>query len=119
MLAQTRNGKQILNLKEKSKAKACVIVHGDHLACISENRKLLIFAISEIPKMARGKGVKLQKFKDGGLSDVKSVNLIEGMSWLDPAGRTRIEHNLSEWVGRRATSGRMAPRGFPKNNQFN
>ena len=119
LLAQTRNGKQILNLKEKSKAKACVIVHGDHLACISENRKLLIFAISEIPKMARGKGVKLQKFKDGGLSDVKSINLAEGMSWLDPAGRTRIEHNLSEWVGRRATSGRMAPRGFPKNNRFN
>ena len=119
LLAQTRNGKQILNLKEKSKAKACSIVHGDHLACISENRKLLIFAISEIPKMARGKGVKLQKFKDGGLSDVKSVNLAEGMSWLDPAGRTRIEHNLSEWVGRRATSGRMAPRGFPKNNRFN
>ena len=119
LLAQTRNGKQILNLKEKSKAKACSTVHGDHLACISENRKLLIFAISEIPKMARGKGVKLQKFKDGGLSDVKSVNLAEGMSWLDPAGRTRIEHNLSEWVGRRATSGRMAPRGFPKNNRFN
>ena len=119
LLAQTRAGKQILNLSGESKARTCSKVEGDHIACISENRKLLIFEMKEIPEMGRGKGVRLQKFKDGGLSDIKSFNLRYGLSWLDPASRTRTEVDLSEWVGRRANAGKMAPRGFPKDNIFN
>ena len=119
LLAQTRAGKQILNLSGESKARACSKVEGDHIACISENRKLLIFEMKEIPEMGRGKGVRLQKFKDGGLSDIKSFDLRFGLSWLDPASRTRTEVDLSEWVGRRANAGKMAPRGFPKDNIFN
>jgi len=119
LLAQTRAGKQILNLSGESKARTCSKVEGDHIACISENRKLLIFEMKEIPEMGRGKGVRLQKFKDGGLSDIKSFDLRNGLSWLDPASRTRTEVDLSEWVGRRANAGKMAPRGFPKDNTFN
>ena len=119
LLAQTRAGKQILNLSGESKARTCSKVEGDHIACISENRKLLIFEMKEIPEMGRGKGVRLQKFKDGGLSDIKSFDLRNGLSWLDPASRTRTEVDLSEWVGRRANAGKMAPRGFPKDNIFN
>ena len=119
LLAQTRAGKQILNLSSESKARTCSKVEGDHIACISENRKLLIFEIKEVPEMGRGKGVRLQKFKDGGLSDIKSFDLRSGLSWLDPASRTRTEVDLSEWIGRRANSGKMAPRGFPKDNIFN
>ena len=119
LLAQTRAGKQILNLSGESKARTCSKVEGDHIACISENRKLLIFEMKEIPEMGRGKGVRLQKFKDGGLSDIKSFDLRHGLSWLDPASRTRTEVDLSEWVGRRANAGKMAPRGFPKDNIFN
>ena len=119
LLAQTRAGKQILNLSGESKARTCSKVEGDHIACISENRKLLIFEMKEIPEMGRGKGVRLQKFKDGGLSDIKSFDLRYGLSWLDPASRTRTEVDLSEWVGRRANAGKMAPRGFPKDNIFN
>ena len=85
---------------------------------VGENRKVLIFPISEIPEMVRGKGVRLQKYKDGGLSDITTFNLSEGLTWLDPAGRTRSETNLEDWTGKRATAGRMAPRGFPKNNKF-
>jgi topoisomerase-4 subunit A len=68
--------------------------------------------------MGRGKGVRLQKYKDGGLSDATTFNLEEGLSWLDPAGRTRTENNLAEWIAKRASAGRMAPRGFPRDNKF-
>ena len=119
LLAQTRSGKQILNLNENAEAQLCRKIEGAQIACISENRKLLIFDLSEIPELGRGKGVRLQKFKDGGISDIKSFNITSGLSWLDPAGRKRTEQNLSEWQGRRANSGKMAPRGFPKDNKFN
>ena len=91
---------------------------GDTVAAIGENRKILIFPLEQIPVMARGKGVRLQRYKDGGLSDATTFNLAEGLSWRDPAGRTRTETELAEWLGKRAGAGRMAPRGFPRDNTF-
>ena len=88
------------------------------MACVGENRKVLIFPLSELPEMARGKGVRLQKYKDGGLSDATTFTLADGLSWKDPAGRTRTETELTEWQGKRASAGRMAPRGFPRDNKF-
>ena len=119
IIAQTRSGKQVLNVRTPTKAKVCKPVEGDHIAVVGENRKVLIFPIEELPEMARGKGVRLQKYKDGGLSDARSFTLAEGLVWLDPAGRTRTETALEEWIGKRAGSGRMAPRGFPRDNRFN
>ena len=118
VVAQTKSGKQILNTKREAVAKVCHNICGDHVAVVGENRKVLIFPVSEIPEMVRGKGVRLQKYKDGGLSDITTFNLSEGLTWLDPAGRTRSETNLEDWTGKRATAGRMAPRGFHKNNKF-
>ena len=117
-IAQTKNGKQILNVKNEAKAVVCRTIDGDHIACIGENRKMLIFPISELPDMTRGKGVRMQKYKDGGLSDALSFNIASGLSWKDPAGRQRTEINLEDWISKRAASGRMAPRGFPRNNRF-
>ena len=77
------------------------------------------FPLEELPEMARGKGVRLQKYKDGGLVDAITFRLAEGLSWKDPAGRTRTETDLAEWLAKRATAGRMAPRGFPRDNRFN
>ncbi len=119
VVAQTRSGKQVLNVKAGTKAHVCRPVQGDHIACVGENRKALIFPISELPEMGRGKGVRLQKYKDGGLSDATTFTLANGLSWLDPAGRTRTETELSEWISKRAAAGRMAPRGFPRDNKFN
>ena len=118
LLAQTRAGKQALNLREGARALICRPVAGDHVAVVGENRKLLVFALDELPEMTRGKGVRLQKYKDGGLSDLTTLTLAEGLSWKDPAGRTRLESDLGEWLGKRAGSGRMAPRGFPRDNRF-
>ena len=118
VIAQTKNGKQILNVKGNSVAKVCRNVNGDHIAVVGENRKVLIFSITELPEMVRGKGVRLQKYKEGGLSDITTFDISNGLSWLDPAGRTRTETNLEEWTGKRATAGRMAPRGFPRNKRF-
>ena len=118
VIAQTKNGKQILNVKGDSVAKVCRNINGDHIAVVGENRKVLIFSISELPEMVRGKGVRLQKYKEGGLSDITTFDLSNGLSWLDPAGRTRTETDLEEWMGKRATAGRMAPRGFPRNKKF-
>jgi len=118
VIAQTRTGKQVLNVKGDSVASVCRVVKGDHIAVVGENRKVLIFSIEELPEMGRGKGVRLQKYKDGGLSDATTFNLEEGLSWLDPAGRTRTENDLAEWIAKRASAGRMAPRGFPRDNKF-
>ncbi|MBK1637093.1 DNA topoisomerase IV subunit A [Rhodovulum adriaticum] len=118
VLAQTRAGKQVLNVKGDTVARVCKPVSGDHVACVGENRKVLVFALDELPEMTRGKGVRLQKYKDGGLSDATTFALAEGLSWLDPAGRTRTETDLAEWLGKRAGTGRMAPRGFPRDNRF-
>ncbi len=118
VLAQTRTGKQVLNVKPGVQARVCRPVDGDHVACVGENRKVLVFPLDELPEMTRGKGVRLQKYKDGGLSDARTFTLTEGLSWLDPAGRTRTETDLGEWIGKRAGAGRMAPRGFPRDNRF-
>jgi len=118
VVAQTRAGKQVLNLGAGAKARVVRRVAGDHVAVVGENRKVLVFAFEELPEMARGKGVRLQKYKDGGLSDLTTFTLAEGLSWKDPAGRTRTEPDLAEWLGKRAGSGRMAPRGFPRDNRF-
>ncbi len=119
VIAQTRSGKQVLNVKDGIVLRVIRPVSGDHVAVVGENRKVLVFAIEELPEMARGKGVRLQKYKDGGLSDATTFVLADGLSWHDPAGRTRTEPDLAEWLGKRAGTGRMAPRGFPRDNRFN
>ncbi|MCO6385009.1 MAG: DNA topoisomerase IV subunit A [Vannielia sp.] len=118
VVAQTRAGKQSLNVKDGVTALVCRPVQGDHVAAVGENRKVLVFGLDELPEMARGKGVRLQRYKDGGLSDAVTFALEDGLSWKDPAGRTRTETDLAEWIGKRASSGRMAPRGFPRDNKF-
>ena len=120
IVAQTRSGRQVLNVKGETKALTAQPIQGKYVACIGENRKMLVFDISELPEMNRGKGVRLQKYKDGGLSDVTTFSMGEGLSWKDPAERTRTveEAELQEWIGKRASAGRMAPRGFPRDNCF-
>ncbi len=118
VVAQTRSGKQVLNVRGETQALICKPVKGDSVAVVGENRKVLVFALDELPEMGRGKGVRLQKYKDGGLSDATTFTRAEGLSWLDPAGRTRTETALDEWTGKRASAGRMAPRGFPRDNKF-
>ena len=118
VVAQTKNGKQILNLKEGEKAiKACEVV-GDHIASVGDNRKVLIFPINALPEMKRGSGITIQKFKDGGLSDVTTFKKEEGLSWKQGKDRTRTETDIANWLGDRGTSGRMAPQGFPRDNKF-
>ena len=121
VVAQTRAGKQVLNVKAPVKALLCKTVTGDHVACVGQNRKVLVFPVADLPEMGRGKGVRLQTYKDGGLSDAITFALGEGLTWLDPAGRTRsvARPELDEWIGKRAGAGRMAPRGFPRDNRFN
>ena len=118
VVAQTRSGKQVLNVRGETRAKICKPVSGDAVAVVGENRKVLVFGLDELPEMARGKGVRLQRYKDGGLSDATTFTRAEGLSWLDPAGRTRTQTELEEWEGKRASAGRMAPRGFPRDNTF-
>ncbi|MDE0969098.1 MAG: DNA topoisomerase IV subunit A [Octadecabacter sp.] len=118
VVAQTRAGKQVLNVRGEVRAKVCSTIAGDYVACVGENRKVILFPLDELPEMGRGKGVRLQKYKDGGLSDATTFKLSDGLSWLDPAGRTRTQTELSEWAAKRAGAGRMAPRGFPRNNRF-
>jgi len=120
VVAQTRAGKQVLNVKDGTGAIVCcpIAAGDDAVAVVGDNRKLLVFAMDELPEMARGKGVRLQKYKDGGLVDARSFKRAEGLSWHDPAGRTRTEPDLTEWEGKRASAGRMAPRGFPRDNRF-
>jgi topoisomerase-4 subunit A len=118
VLAQTRSGKQVLNVKDGVRAVVCQPVTGDHVAVVGQNRKLVVFALAELPEMTRGKGVRLQKYKDGGLSDALCFAIEDGLTWKDPAGRTRTERDLAEHQGKRASAGRMAPRGFPRDNRF-
>ena len=119
VIAQTRTGRQVLNLRDGVRAAVCQPVTGDHVAVVGENRKLLVFPMAELPEMTRGKGVRLQKYTDGGLADALCFAIADGLTWKDPAGRTRTERDLVEWQGKRAGAGRMAPRGFPRDNRFN
>ncbi|MFT0891181.1 DNA topoisomerase IV subunit A [Pseudochelatococcus sp. G4_1912] len=118
--ANTRKGKQVLNLDAKGKARLCVPVKGDHVAVIGENRKLLVFPLTQLPEMVRGRGVRLQRYGDGGVSDVRVFTLAEGLTWTDTSGRTWTvpEADIRTWLGNRADSGRLPPKGFPRNNKF-
>jgi topoisomerase-4 subunit A len=120
VVANTRKGKQVLNVEAPVAAMLAVPAEGDHVAIIGQNRKLLCFPISEVAEMGRGKGVKLQRYKDGGLSDAKTFKLEDGLTWLDTSGRTWTvaQAELIEWLGHRAEAGRLPPKGFPKNNKF-
>ncbi|WP_174801673.1 DNA topoisomerase IV subunit A [Martelella limonii] len=120
MVANTRKGKQVMNVSAKDEVKLLTPILGDHIAVIGENRKLIVFPISQVAEMARGKGVRLQRYKDGGLSDAKTFTLAAGLTWEDSAGRThtRSEDELLEWRGDRAMAGRIAPKGFPRNGKF-
>ncbi|MDX2113511.1 MAG: DNA topoisomerase IV subunit A [Alphaproteobacteria bacterium] len=117
VVAQTKNGKQILSPMPGCKAVACVEADGDHVAVMGENRKLLIFPISQIPPMKKGQGVALQKYKDATLADVKVFKLKEGLSW-QLGGKVRVETDLKPWLGSRADVGRLPPTGFPRTNKF-
>ena len=119
-LANTRKGKQVLNVAPPDAARAVATVTGELVASIGENRKMLIFALDQVPEMARGRGVRLQRYKDGGLSDVKTFKAEEGLSWTDTAGRafSLMLEELADWRGNRADAGRLAPKGFPRTNTF-
>jgi len=119
-VANTRKGKQVLNVKAKDRARAIASVDGELVAVIGDNRKMVIFPLAQVPEMARGAGVRLQRYKDGGLSDLATFKGKEGLSWLDTAGRsfTMPLKELADWRGNRADAGRLAPKGFPRSNSF-
>ncbi len=117
LVANTRKGKQVIGLDEPATASLVVEVgEGDHVAVCGTNRLMTVFPLSEIPEMVRGKGVRLQKYRDGTLDSVVIFRLADGLTWPDSAGRTRTEagEELAKWVGHRGTAGTMAPRGYPK-----
>jgi topoisomerase-4 subunit A len=120
IVANTRKGKQVMNLSEPTELQMAVPVEGDMVAVIGQNRKLLLFPLAQIAEMGRGKGVRLQRYKDGGVSDLVTFKADEGLTWSDSAGRqyNRSLDELAEWRGERAQAGRMAPQGFPRNNRF-
>ncbi len=120
MLSSTRKGRGVLSVDAPAKAQVLVEGDGDHIATIGQNRKLLIFKAADVPEMARGKGVRLQKYKDGGIVDARVFTLKEGLTWTDSAGRnfTVTKSELKDWIGNRAEAGRLPPKGFPKNNRF-
>ena len=104
----------------RQRAVVCTEAEGDHVAIIGENRKLLVFPVKQVPEMTRGKGVRLQRYKDGGVSDAKVFKLKEGLTWKDTSGRTWTvaKEDLRDWIGNRAEAGRLPPKGFPKSNRF-
>ena len=115
--AQTRAGRQVLNVKSPAEACACVAADGDAVAVVGENRRLLVFPLDEVPTLARGRGVILQRHRDGGLADATVFTLAEGLRW-SISGRRRTASELEPWRGRRGQTGRVAPRGFPRSNRF-
>ncbi|WP_043339856.1 DNA topoisomerase IV subunit A [Belnapia moabensis] len=117
LLAEKRTGKQVLVLEAGREAAVCVPAEGDMVAVIGENRKLLLFSIDQVPEMARGRGVQLQSYKDGGLSDAKVFTRKEGLSWR-LGDRVRVEQDVTPWRGNRAGAGKLPPNGFPKSNRF-
>jgi topoisomerase-4 subunit A len=120
-LANTRKGKQVLNVAPPDAARAIAVVEGELVASIGENRKVVIFPLEQVPEMARGRGVRLQRYRDGGLSDVKTFRAEQGLSWTDAAGRefSLTLKEFADWRGNRADAGRLAPKGFPRTNTFN
>jgi len=118
VVAMTRKGKQILNVKGDDEAAVVTPVDGDSVAVIGDNRKLLLFPQKELPEMPRGKGVRLQRYKDGGLADAKTFKKKEGLPYTDAAGRSFVITELRDWWGARAQAGRLPPKGFPKSGKF-
>ncbi|WP_298806369.1 DNA topoisomerase IV subunit A [uncultured Lentibacter sp.] len=129
VLAQTKSGKQVLNVKDEARAVICKPLTGDHVAIVSQNGKFLVFPVSELPELGRGKGVRLQKYNmargkqgalelDGGLSDLTTFAWAEGLSWPMGGGKTRTETDLSDWLGKRAGVGKRPPYGFPRSMKF-
>ncbi len=120
LIANTRKGKQILNVGAPEEAKLIVPGEGDRVAVIGQNRKLLVFPMAQLASMSRGKGVRLQRYKDGGISDIKAFYAADGLTWTDSSGRTysKPTEELTDWLGDRATAGRQPPTGFPRNNKF-
>ena len=119
LVANTRKGRQVMNVDD-ARLWIAVPVEGDMAAIVGENRKLLAFPLSEVPELPRGKGVRLQRYKEGGLSDLKTFSGDAGLTWLDSAGRTFTlkGEDLREWLGHRAEAGRLPPKGFPRSNRF-
>src|SRR5207249_11985733 len=119
-VGNTRKGKQVLNVEMPNEARAIATVAGDTVAVIGTNHKMVLFPLDQVPEMARGRGVRLQKYKDGGLSDLKTFMAEQGLSWTDTAGRafTLTLNELADWRGNRADAGRLAPKGFPRSNTF-
>jgi len=122
VIANTRKGKQVLNVKLPVEAVICAPVadSDDRVAVVGENRKLLIFKLDQVPEMTRGKGVRLQRYKDGGVKDAKTFASGDGLTWVDGGGRTHMRglDEIKEFTGERAQAGRIVPRGFPKNGRF-
>ncbi len=120
LLSSTRKGRAALSVESPVQLQVVVPALGDTVAIVGENRKLLLFPIDEAPRMARGKGVRLQRYKDGGVSDAKTFVLKDGLNWTDSSGRTFTvtKAELKEWICHRAEAGRLPPRGFPRNNRF-
>ena len=119
-LANTRKGKQVLNVKPPDAARAVAPVEGELVAAIGENRKMVIFPLEQVPEMTRGRGVRLQRHKDGGLSDVKVFKGDDGLIWVDTAGRIFIQtlKELAVWRGNRGDAGRVRPDRFLANLKF-
>ena len=120
VIGQTKNGKQVLNLRPNQEAHGlCFIDEGHtHVAVIGTQRKLLIFPLEDLPEMSRGSGVILQKYSQGQLSAMKTLNIKEGLSWITAAG-IRTEKNIQKWIGKRAQAGQLPFKGFPKSCRFN
>jgi topoisomerase-4 subunit A len=119
-LANTRKGKQILNVTMPDEACAVTVADGELVAAIGENRKMIVFPIEQVPEMARGRGVRLQRYKERGLSDIKVFRAEVGLTWTDSAGRqfALSLKELADWRGNRADAGRLPPKGFPRSNKF-
>ena len=120
LISSTRKGRAVLNVGDNAKAALVAPAAGDHVAVIGQNRKLLVFPLSQLAEMGRGKGTRLQRYKDGGVSDAKVFAIADGLTWRDSAGRTFTVAmpELKEWIGNRAEAGRLPPKGFPKSNRF-
>ena len=117
-LSSTRKGKQILNVSSGAEACVCRPAEGDMVASVGDNKKFLVFPLAELPEMSRGKGIAIQKFQSGGLADAKVFAKKEGLTWVDRSGRLQTIDDWKSFTGKRAQSGKIAPKGFPSNKKF-
>jgi topoisomerase-4 subunit A len=121
-IAETRKGKQLVNVRAGARVAVIrpISANADAVAVIGENRKMVVFPLAELPELARGQGVTLQRYRDGGLSDATAFLLADGLSWAlgGETGRVRTELDLSPWRAARGAAGRMPPIGFPRSNRF-